>query len=373
MVRRISRLLLLGRCLLYALVRGRAVRTLERPRAIAVVLTGKLGDIVCGTPVLRAVRKHYPHARLVAAGSGVGEPLLEHSGLCDEYINIDAPDAAARISAAHADAALLCGPSFLPAAFFYLSGTPLVVLPAVHDGYSPIARAWPYRLLRLLCASYPYRMGAYAPRERLRALEPLGVVEDDTRKELAYSERAGRRAGELLGQDAFLVGMSVTAGNKAKEWPEERFARVADHIIKKHNAKVIFIGGSEDRGRVGRVMNRMEHRKNVMNTEGMLTLDELKALISRLNLFVAVDTGPIYIAEAFGVPTIDIVGPMDEGEQPPRGPLHRCVIPPERKGPAMQILNARGHDLREVRRQTLAISPEAVIAELDSLVSILRK
>ena len=56
-----------------------------------------------------------------------------------------------------------------------------------------------------------------------------------------------------------------------------------------------------------------------VNTDGLFSLDELKALIQRLSLFISVDTGPIYIAEAFDVPTIDIIGPMDENEQPPRG------------------------------------------------------
>ena len=36
-----------------------------------------------------------------------------------------------------------------------------------------------------------------------------------------------------------------------------------------------------------------------------------------VHLFISVDTGPIYIAEAFNVPTVDIVGPVDENVQPP--------------------------------------------------------
>lgn len=363
---------LLLRCLLYASVRGKAVRAPKNPAVIAVVLTGKLGDIVCGTPVLRAVRKHFPRARLVAAGGAVGKPLLEHSSLYDDYISVDVPDAEARIKALRADAVLVCGPSFLPAAHFYLSGTSLVALPRVSGGYSPIARALPYRLLQKLCASYPYAMGEYAPRERLRSLEPLGIVEEDTAKKLGCSEAARIKAAELLPEGKFYVGISATAGNKIKEWPEERFAAVADHVQERHQATVVLIGGPQDNEAVERVLGHMRHRENVLSLQGQLNLDELKAVISRLQLFISVDTGPIYMAEAFTVPTIDIVGPMDEHEQPPRGQFHRTVVAP-RARPEMHILHVRGIDEVEARRQTLNISVDAVVAEADALIgAILR-
>lgn len=90
------------------------------------------------------------------------------------------------------------------------------------------------------------------------------------------------------------------------------------------------------------------------------SIDELKALIAQAGLFVAVDTGPVYIAEAFGTPTVDIVGPMDEREQPPRGEIHLVVVPPAPRTPQLHIMNARVYNEEEVRRQTESISVEMV-------------
>jgi len=45
-----------------------------------------------------------------------------------------------------------------------------------------------------------------------------------------------------------------------------------------------------------------------------------------MSLYVSADTGPIYIAEAFNVPTIDITGPVNENEQPPQGEKHKIVF-----------------------------------------------
>ena len=93
---------------------------------------------------------------------------------------------------------------------------------------------------------------------------------------------------------------------------------------------------------------------------GHLNIDELKALISKMSAFISVDTGPIYIAEAFGVSTIDIVGPMDENEQPSRGPRHKVVVG-ERLKPELHIMNARVYDETEARRQIDSITVDMVM------------
>ena len=375
MLERLQRLLLLVRCLLAFLWRGKAVRAPEEPSVIVAVLSGKLGDVVCGTPVLRALKQRFPRARVIAAGGSVLAPLLADSGLANEYINIDAVSEV-RLRSYEADAAVLTGPSFAPAARLYLAGIPLVVAPRVVGGYCPF-ETWPYRVLKRLISTYPYRMGEYAPRERLRSLEPLGIVSEDTKKYLGFSSAAEKKVKELFEREGialgeFLVGVSVTAGNKIKEWPEERFAKVIDHLVETKRARVLLIGGPDDAPRTERTLSLLSHPERVLNAQGLFNIDELKACISKLGLFISVDTGPIYIAEAFNVPTVDIVGPLDEREQPPRGPFNRNVVPPYERMSQLHILNARFYDRAEAERQTLSITVEAVVRETDALVRDLR-
>ena len=217
-------------------------------------------------------------------------------------------------------------------------------------------------------------MGVYAPRERLRALEPLGIFTDDTGKHLGFSETAGKKIHQFFIQHRidvkkdFVVGISPSAGNKIKEWPEERFAEVADYLIETYRAKIVLIGGPDDREKVAKTKSHMKFGTQALEITDF-NIDELKALIATLHLFIAVDTGPIYIAEAFGIPTIDIVGPMNEHEQPPQGSIHRNVLPPQRERPQLSILNARDFDRKEATRQTLSITAEAVIAETDKLIN----
>ena len=166
----------------------------------------------------------------------------------------------------------------------------------------------------------------------------------------------------------FVVGISSSAGNKIKEWPEERFAEVADYLIEKYHARVILIGGPNDDQKTKKVLTQMKNVGVVINSQGKFNLDELKAFISKIGLFISVDTGPIYIAEAFGVPTIDITGPIDENEQPPRGLVHRNVVPPQRGRPELFVLNARSYDREEASRQVRSITASLVKNEVDLLM-----
>lgn len=365
-----GRLALLARCLLAFFARGRARRVPREVHTVVAVLTGKLGDVVCGTPVLRALRAQYPRARIIAAGGAALTPLLADSGLADEYSNIDAASMG-ELEALKADAAVITGPAFVPAAKLYLAGVPLISVPDISGGYTPF-NTWPYRILKHLLAAYPYRMGEYAPRERLRSLEPLGIVSDDTKKQLGFSPVAEKKVKDFFARERvdpekeFIVGVSATAGNKIKEWPPERFAELMEHLAGKEGVRVALFEGPGDSATAEAVLADTKDPQRIMRAKG-LSLDELKALISKLHLFISADTGPIYIAEAFDIPTIDIVGPIDEREQPPRGRFHVSVVP-RRERPELYVLNARVYDREEALRQRDSVTVADVILAAEQLL-----
>lgn len=368
------RFVLLVRCLIRALFAGKADKVPAQISKIIVVPTGKLGDVVCNTPVLSAIRQNLPQVQIIVAGtSKLHRPILADSGLVDEYLDLEESGAVARLKQCGAEVAVVTGPSFTSVALLVLSGIPLVIAPTVVGGFSP-AETRLYKILKRFIRTFPYQIGQYAPRERLRALEAVGIFTEDTKKHLGFSDLASRKAEKffvdnnvVLNKD-FVVGLSLSAGNKIKEWPVERFAQVADYLYKKYQAKVLIIGGKSDHEKTKEFFKFSETTTQILDTTGAFNLDELKALISKLSLFVSVDTGPIYIAEAFDVPTINIVGPVDENVQPPRGLIHRNVLPPNRERAELSILNARSYDETEARGQVLATAVAMVIGEIDKLM-----
>lgn len=376
--KRLRRLGLLIASLFIMLVRGRADKKPAVVSTILVVLTGKLGDIICGTPVLRAIRAQAPKARIIVGGAtGLQRAVLADSGLVDEYVDMVSKGALARVKALSPDAAIVTGPSYEGAATSYVAGIPLVVAPTVVGGFSP-SETRPYNMLKKCITTYPYRIGAYAPRERLRALEPLGIVVDDTKKQIGFSAQALTSVNNFFSKNNlnpdsdFIVAITPSAGNKIKEWPEERFAAIADYITKVYNAHVVVLGGPTDKDIVARTVEHMNTQtKPAVATD--FTLDELKAFMSKIHLFISADTGPMYIAEAFSIPTIDITGPIDEKEQPPIGPTHLVVVPPQRTKPELFVLNAKAYNKEEALRQVESISVAMVTEAIDTLMAIIKK
>jgi len=276
------------------------------------------------------------------------------------------------------DFACVVGPNFYALAMLYLSGIPGIAVPVVENGYSPYESRL-YKILRKLVIRRPHRMCHYAPREYLRLLEPIGVVTDDTTKHLSFSREAADTIAKFLNDNNldpekdFLVGISPSAGNKIKEWQRSKFATVADYLYKEYSAKIFVTGGAQNKLEAKEMLRHLDAGTKVIDTTGIFSLHEFKAFMSTVHLCISVDSGPIYIAEALGIPTLDIVGPIDDREQPPKGRLNRVVKLADRGRPELHVMNARVFNEGEARRQIEAITPDMVIKELDSLVYELRQ
>jgi len=361
---RVNRILLLVRSMTRALFHGAASKIPESVSKIIVVPTGKLGDVVCCTPVLYAIRKYLPQVHIIVAGnSKLHRQLLSDSGLADEYLDLEEEDAIACIKESHADAALITGPSFEEAALLYLAGIPLIVAPTAVGGLAhDVTR--PYKILQRFIKTFPYGIYEYAPRERLRVLEPLGIKSDDTTKHLGFSEVADKKATGLIFKISslyrYLVGISAGAGGKEKQWDPKKFAKVANHLIKECDVHIIIFGGKNNILESTEMMSAILDKSRVTDST-CISIDDLKAIISKLDVFVSANTGPLYIAEAFDIPTVDLIGPVNPWVQPPQGKIHKMVFPPGKPKPLISTMNVRNHDVREAERIAKSTRLEDVI------------
>lgn len=356
-------------------MRGRASKR-QGPRRIVVMQMAKLGDMICTTPVFRAIKKQFPGSFLAVVGNSTNKDVLDGNTDIDEYVVFEGITRVRRaLSERKFDTAVITGPDLVSASVAYLGGVSCIVVPRVAGGYSPF-ESLPYRFLRFITGMtvVDHRIGQYAPREYLRMLEPLGIFSDDTTKKLVYSRKDEEDArifldSNLIKKGGIIIGISPSAGNKIKNWGGKKFADLATRLWKEYSANIIITGGARDREEVREMLSFTPPDVPLINTSEKFSINGFKALISKMNLFISVDTGPIYIAEAFGVPTIDIVGPMDEREQPPVGPKNLVVVPPGPRIPQLHIMNARIYDKKEAKRQTESITVSMVMDACNSLLT----
>ena len=109
----------------------------------------------------------------------------------------------------------------------------------------------------------------------------------------------------------FLVGVAPGAAEsaKARMWPYDRYSEVCDEITTSYNAKIIFVGSLDENRLVENIQKNMENKDNTINSVGKVTLNQLFYLISRCNIFIGNDAGPMHIAAAQGIKTLGLFGP----------------------------------------------------------------
>src|SRR3989338_2018305 len=150
----------------------------------------------------------------------------------------------------------------------------------------------------------------------LDLLKPLVIKKrSDKLPKLNYSQSDKINVDKLLkkngiGKKDFVVGFGVGAAESAKSrmWPKERFAEVADYLIKRYKAKIILIGNNEEKNFTNELQNLIENKNNSFNAAGLINAREMFCLISLCKLFIGNDSGPMHAAAAQGVKTIGLFG-----------------------------------------------------------------
>lgn len=177
------------------------------------------------------------------------------------------------------------------------------------------------RLFYGLPGAYVRRYGcevAYTTDIYLELLGLLGIHRVDRARRLYPCVSDQKRIEDFLrgcGVEAQrpLVGIGVSCGNRLKKWPEENFARLADELIARYGVRIIWTGDKNDREVSQRIRGMM--RQGAVDACGVLSLGEFLALCPQLKLFISVDSGPLYVANAAGTAVVDIAGPIAVREQ----------------------------------------------------------
>jgi len=292
----------------------------NQPKNFLIIDTAKIGDLVCSTPFFRALKKNFPDSYLAVLVISRVKGILENNPNIDDMILVDefkgikgGLKLIKLIKSKNFDWSFkLVAGGWEDTIPFWLGISNRVTVVSRHSD----------NLSNLLSKFSNYRkeycFDELKSKFNLELLEFLGIKQAEDRREVFYTQRETAKIDKLfkernIFEKDFLVGISVTAGNKFKEWEPEKFSQLADKMIKELKAKILFLGSREDKEIVDKVIRKMKEK--AIDFSGLVDLTTLPALMSRLNLFISVDTGPLYVATALDVPVIDINGPFNVKEQ----------------------------------------------------------
>lgn len=288
---------------------------------ILIIKLRYIGDVLLATPVLRALRDEFPHARVTTLVNRGAEELLKWNPDVNEVLVLNRTGAAGAIRFARHirrlrfDCVVDLTDSDRSAILSRLSGAP------VRIGFNE-ERRW--RGLLYTSVVYPSPGAIHRVEHDLEAVRALGVAPKASRPVLYTSLQDDEEASRLLekleaGSSARgkpFVMLHPGARYWFKAWPAERFAELADRLVAAMGCQVLVAGDSRDQ-EVAESIQR-QSRAGVQVLAGRTTLLQLAAVLKRCTLFIGNDNGPMHMAAALGIPVVALFGPSDPAVWGPR-------------------------------------------------------
>src|SRR6266850_6638970 len=317
---------------------------LNRISRIVVRGTNWVGDAVMTVPALREIRRLFPDAHITLATRSWAEGLFEDAEFLDDLMVHEGNGLRSVIHQVREwrrrsfDLAILLPNSLETALVASLAGIPLRV------GYATDGRqrllTHPLELPESRDSHHEvfYYLNIIARLEWLvNGTQSFLNTQPDASLEVSESRKLAAR--NLLRTSGITEGPRLIAlcpgsiNSRAKRWPVDRYATLADRFIDEYGADVLLIGSSAEKEVSLEVSGRMRN-KTVMLT-GKTELKDLVAVLSLVDLLVTNDTGPAHIAAALGRPTLVIFGPTNPLTTRPFSPFAEIVRQPPDCAPCM--------------------------------------
>ncbi len=288
----------------------------DPPRDVLVLRLDRIGDVVMSLAALADLRNALPNARIRLA-VGRWSAAIAESAPVDEILLWSAPWIGRPSEGSESVWALSRRARAL-------AGSPLDL---AIDLQGDVRASW---LLWLTGArarvGYANTGGDYLLTDVVPLDETVSWVEQNRR---AVARALGREVGEasaeivreadraaadrILAERGIirrpLIGIHPSGGRPIKQWPAARWGAVAARLQRQFGATLLITGSAADTPLATEVSQDVAPKP--VDLTGRLSVREMLGLLSRLDLFLSPDTGPMHMASAVGTPSLSVFGPSD--------------------------------------------------------------
>ena len=280
----------------------------REPEKILILRLSSIGDILLSTPLIRSLRRRFPHARIDFVVKSQFAELLCTNPHLNELYTLDTKKGRPALSELRQR----------------LRAQKYDLIIDIHNNFrsgylrrqknARIVTVRKYKLQRFLLVKFGwnfYRHITPAHRRYLNTVTEYGIFDDgqgleffpdaDVQKEIdVLLEQKGRQPGRLL------VCLAPGASVETKRWPAERFAAVAKKLIHDLGAQILFLGDSRDAELTNAVNSKLDGAG--IDLAGKLTLMQSACALNRADMALTNDSGLMHLATALGKPTTAVFG-----------------------------------------------------------------
>jgi heptosyltransferase-2 len=316
-------------------------------RSIVVRGTNWVGDAVMTIPALRELRRLFPDAHITLATRSWAEGLFKDAEFLDDLMVHEGSGLRSVVRQVrdwrkrNFDIAVLLPNSLETALVASLARVPLRIGYATDGRQSLLTHPLDLPEWRSSKHEVFYYLNIIARLEWLIKREqtflesqPDGSLDISTGRKAAAQDFLHARGVGSFNDGRILIALCPGSINsRAKRWPTERYAALADRLIEELRAEVILIGSPAEADVSREVIRQMRNQPGMLT--GDTNLAELVGILSQIDLLITNDTGPAHIAAALGRPTLVIFGPTNPLTTRPFSPCGEIVRQPPDCAPCM--------------------------------------
>lgn len=311
-----------------------------RPKSIILIRRDNIGDLICTTPAIHALRKQLTDIKIgVLVNSYNADAIRNNPDIDDVYIYEKEKHARdknrfsvwasnlnvlRKIRREKYDVAIGCSNKYSSrlARYTYLTGAEKRI------GYIPVGKGTSY-----------YNFPLNEPLESIhevistvRLLEPLGISDENLRLVLKPYDIEKRSVKEHLASEELeennIVAVHISSRKANNRWPVGRFVALGNELGQRYKIRplILWAPGSKenplhpgDDEAAAEIVKGMISRPVLYKTS---KLGELIAALSLARLVICLDGGAMHIAAALGKPIIAIWGSTDVRRWSPWGVKH---------------------------------------------------
>lgn len=295
---------------------------------VCIVMLAAVGDAVHALPVINAIKRAHPSARIswVMQAGALTNLLTGHPAI-DEVIPFVRADGwrgfvAVRrlLQQREFDCVLVLQPYLKSGIVASFAKSPVIL---GFDRARARDLSWLFSNQRLPAHPLQHMQDQYLEFSEWLGIDPLplewriGPWND--------AERQWQR--DFMAQfDRPIVPIVVATSKPQKDWPAERWAEACDALAADYGLQPVLVGGRSPREVNAERVILSQTRHTPFSALGNGGLRGLAAIIEKSALVISPDTGPLHLSVALGVPVISLLGYTNPKRVGPYGKFADLLI-----------------------------------------------
>jgi len=286
-------------------------------KKILLFRTGSMGDNICALPAISNIRNFYCNAELHILTNAGGSNLVSleyllaptHYDKIINYFAVSAKELFLQLKNEKYDLIIQLPQDQAPflslirdIIFFRLAG--------IKQGFG-----WELNFINYSLQLQEKHINFENERDRLnRIIKQNGIgISDDYQFPLNIRKDDTQKIHQILGKyniaNSNNIAIVIGAKRPQNRWPLSHFKQVVEHLLLNKKHSIILIGSDEDYSNANIIADI--DPKRVHNFCGLFTPIESAVMLSKCQLTISNDTGPLHLSYAVNTPVIAIFSSRD--------------------------------------------------------------